>query len=125
MKPARQATSSPSFTTSPVPMLVSGCVPPLQSGRTAGEVMTLLPGAALLSQKQLPVLPGKESHHMSRPLGRTLPLRSTPKVLPVNLLPNDVDTLAGSQPGTGVSEPMGDGPQTVASGTAKSIVPRR
>ena len=62
---------------------------------------------------------------MSRPLGSDLPEGVVPKVLPVNRLSYDVDTPAGLHPGTGVVEPTGGGPHTLASGTAKSIVPRR
>src|SRR4051794_35484258 len=62
---------------------------------------------------------------MSVPLGFTAPPGVIPKWLPKNRLSYDVETLVGSQPGTGVDDPTGGGPHTVASGTANSIVPRR
>src|SRR5207302_348058 len=77
---------------------------------------------AVLSYQQLPVLPGKESHQKSVPLGWTAPVGERPMTLRYMLLRYDVDTAVGSQPGTGV--PM-TGPHTVASGTANSIMPRR
>src|SRR4051812_48564800 len=52
---ARQPTSSASLSTSPTPMLVLGSVPPAQLGSSAGELVTLVAGAAVLPHQQLPV----------------------------------------------------------------------
>ena len=87
--------------------------------------MTFLPGAAVFDHQQLPVLVGKESHQKSTPFGLTSPLGLTPILLWWNLLSYDVDTPSRLQPGTGVVLPSGGGPHTRASGTAKSIAPRR
>src|SRR3954453_14762942 len=125
VKPTRQPKSSPSLAGSPVPMLVDGSVPLLQSGSDAGDVVTVLPGAAMLPHQQLPVSPGKLSHQKSVPLGLADPSGAMPIRLAVNELRYEVETFVGSQPGTGVLEPTGGGPQIVASGAAKSITPRR
>src|SRR3954470_11205209 len=105
-------------------MLELGSVPPEQAGSDAGELVIAFPGAAMLPHQQLPVLPGNESHQKSTPLGWTAPLGATPIVFAVKELLYEVETLVGSHPGTGVEEPI-TGPQTVSSGTAKSITPRR
>src|SRR3954470_1319142 len=105
-------------------MLELGSVPPEQAGSDAGELVIAFPGAAMLPHQQLPVLPGNESHQKSTPLGWAVPLGATPMMFAVNELLYEVETFAGSQPGTGVLEPT-TGPHTVASGTANSITPRR
>src|SRR3954469_4873483 len=105
-------------------MLRLGSVPPEQSGSSGGELVIERPGAAMLPHQQLPVLPAKSSHQKSVPFGCTAPFGATPMRLAVNELLYEVDTFAGSQPGTGVVDPT-TGPQTVASGAANSITPRR
>src|SRR3954451_18983946 len=105
-------------------MLSDGFVPPAQSGRSNGEVVTDFPAAARFPHQQLPVFPAKSSHQKSTPFGCGLPSGPTPITFAVNELLYDVDTFVGSQPGTGVVDPI-TGPQTVASGAANSITPRR
>ena len=58
------------------------------------------------------------------PFGCTLPFGATPMTFAVNELLYEVDVFVGSQPGTGVDEPI-TGPQTVTSGAANSMIPRR
>src|SRR3954447_16021980 len=79
----------------------------------------------MLPHQQFPVLLAKLSHQKSVPLGSTSPPGVVPIRLAVNELLYEVETFVGSQPGTGVEEPTGAGPQIVASGAAKSITPRR
>src|SRR5437588_273766 len=105
-------------------MLMLGFVPFAQSGRMGGDVVTLLPGAAWLPHQQLPVLPRKSSHQKSVPFGAARPSGFRPMKLSVNALLYEVETLVGSQPGTGVFEPT-TGPQTNTSGAENSITPRR
>ena len=99
-------------------MLVAGAVPPRHPGRRLGELVTFLPGAAVFDHQQLPVLSGKESHQKSRPFGLTSPPGLTPIWLWWRRLSNDVDTLSGSHPGTGVELPTGGGP----AGATKTIL---
>src|SRR5436305_6316567 len=124
VKPTRQPNSSPSLAGSPVPTLMLRLVPLEQSCSSSGEVVMLWPGAGMLPHQQLPVLPAKSSHQKSVPLGLTAPPGATPIRFAVNELLYEVETFDGSQPGTGVLDPT-TGPQTVASGAAKSITPRR
>src|SRR4051794_26822394 len=105
-------------------MLELGLVPPAQSGSVAGDVVIRRPGAATFAHQQLPVLPANASHQKSTPLGCTAPPGAIPIRFAVNELLYEVETFAGSQPGTGVEEPT-TGPHTKASGAAKSITPRR
>src|SRR3954451_24710202 len=105
-------------------MLVLGSVPPEQSGKSSGELVIERPGAAMLPHQQLPVFPAKSSHQKSVPFGLVAPFGATPIRLAVNELLYEVETFAGSQPGTGVVDPT-TGPHTVASGAANSITPRR
>src|SRR5882762_5524676 len=124
VKPTRQPVSSASLRTSPVPTLKLRSVPPAQSGSRSGALVMVFPGAAVFAHQQLPVFPGKESHQKSVPLGWMAPPGATPMRFAVNELLYEVDTLVGSQPGTGVEDPI-TGPQTAASGDENSITPRR
>src|SRR5690242_20015101 len=105
-------------------MLVPGSIPSLQFG-SIPLLVTDWPGAAVLPHQQLPVLVANESHQKSVPFGFTAPEGETPMTLPWKVFRYDVEMPSGEQPGIGVWVSPRTGPQTVASGTANSIRPRR
>ena len=93
--------------------------------QAAGDEVTGLPGAARVVPPAVAGVAGEASP--TRSPGRwawTVPVRATPMTLWWTGCRTTWRTRRVA-PGTGVDEPIGGGPQTVASGTANSIRPRR
>src|SRR5688572_18410598 len=116
----------------------SGTERPGPTGLMGGTVFRLarVPSGPTLLGQQFLVFSGNWSHQKSTPLrstasasdgqvGSTVPAGERPITLPVNRLRYEVLNSSSLQPACWLPPASGFSPQTNASGTANSIVPRR